>query len=182
MATGRKRAHHSSQSHVKRKVWTMDVRDALKIAVPAALLLALAPPTFAADNKAIAQRFADAFVAGDKAILKEIVAENVADHGSPPGTPPGLQGLFGAVDFFRSAFPDLKITVDVQVEEGDLVAQYGTLTGTNSGSLMGKPPTGKAATFPWADIYRFSDAKIVEAWHVEDLAGMMMQLGMAADQ
>jgi predicted ester cyclase len=43
---------------------------------------------------------------------------------------------------------------------------------------MGKPATGKVVQIPWMDMYRIKDGRIVETWHVEDIAGMLGQLGL----
>lgn len=150
----------------------------MRRAAAGAFLLICTFPAFGSENKEIAKRFADAFASGDTATLTEIVAQDVTDHGSPPGTAPGRQGLLDAVALFRAWFPDLKIAVDQQVASGDLVAQYGTLSGTNTGSFMGKPATGKFVQMPWMDMYRIKDGRIVETWHVEDIAGMLGQLGL----
>jgi predicted ester cyclase len=79
---------------------------------------------------------------------------------------------------FHSGFPDMKISINRIVADGDSVAVYGKVSGTNTGPLMGKPPTGKRATFTYMDIYRIADGQVVESWHVEDIVGMLIQLGL----
>ena len=64
------------------------------------------------------------------------------------------------------------------VAEEDSVAVYGKVSGTNTGPMMGTPPTGKRATFAYMDIYRIAGGQVVESWHVEDIAGMLGQLGL----
>jgi predicted ester cyclase len=76
------------------------------------------------------------------------------------------------------AFPDLKVTDEKQVASDDRIAQVGLIKGTNTGTMMGRPATGKAAAVPYMDMYRINGGKIVEAWHVEDIAGMLQQLGL----
>ena len=129
-------------------------------------------------NKQIARRFISAFEAGDTAALDRIVADTIVDHSAPPGQPGGKQGLFGAVKMFRAAFPDLRITVSHAVAEGDLVVVQGMIHGTNSGPMMAMPPTGKAASFAYMDMYRIANGLITDSWHIEDIAGMLRQLGV----
>ncbi len=52
------------------------------------------------------------------------------------------------------------------------------IKGTHNGAMMGMPATGKEATFAWMDMYRIEDGEMVEVWHVEDIAGMLQQLGL----
>src|SRR5262245_40231144 len=77
----------------------------------------------------------------DLATLEEIVAEDVVDHSAPPGASAGRAGLIEAMVAFRTAFPDLKITIENQVAEGDFVFENGILAGTNTGEMWGIPPT-----------------------------------------
>jgi steroid delta-isomerase-like uncharacterized protein len=130
-------------------------------------------------HKQLARRFVAAFAAGDVAALEEIVAEDVLDHNPAPGQAAGRRGLLDAVAFYRAGFPDLAITVEREVAEGDLVALYGTISGTNAGPMLGRPATGKRVAFVYLDLYRVADGRIVETWHVEDIAGMLRQLGLS---
>ena len=77
----------------------------------------------------------------------------------------------------RAAFPELKITIESLVADDERVSVTGKMTGTNQGALMGAPPTGKSVSFAYMDMYAIAHGQIVEVWHVEDLAGMMRQLG-----
>src|SRR5262245_6674523 len=130
-------------------------------------------------NKQIARRFIAAFEAADTAALDQLVADTIVDHSAPPGQSEGKQGLFGAVQMFRTGFPDLRISVDHVVAEGDFVVVRGMIRGTNKGSMMGMPPTGQAASFAYMDRYRIENGRITDSWHVEDIAGMLRQLGVA---
>jgi predicted ester cyclase len=109
--------------------------------------------------------------------LEEVLAAGAVDHNPLPGQQPGRLGVIDTLAMYRAAFPDLELTIENQVADGDLIVQNGLATGTNSGPLMGMPPTRKSATFPWIDIYRVADRQITEIWHLEDLAGMLRQLG-----
>jgi steroid delta-isomerase-like uncharacterized protein len=129
-------------------------------------------------NKQIARRFADAFSTGDTTILEEVVAEDLADPHPAPGQRPGRQAVIDAVGMLRAGFPDLAVTIEREVAAGDIVVQYGAITGTHTGELMGRPATGKRATFAYMDMHRIVNGRIVEICHVEDFAGMLRQLGL----
>lgn len=132
-------------------------------------------------NKHVARQFINAFASGDTRTLERIVAEHLVDHNLAPGQKQGRQGVLEAVEMFRAAFPDLKITIEGLVADDERVSVTGKMTGTNQGPLMGAPPTGRTVSFAYMDMYAIAHGQIVEVWHVEDLAGMMRQLGLLAD-
>jgi predicted ester cyclase len=131
-------------------------------------------------NKLIVRRFLAAFAAGDTATLTQVTAEDIIDHCSPPGARPGRPGLLDAVTMFRAGFPDIQISTERLVAEAESVSVYGRITGTNTGPMMGSPATGKRADFGYMDMYRIVNGQIAEVWHVEDIVGMLGQLGLMA--
>ena len=114
-------------------------------------------------NEQVVRRFQEAFAAGDTAALEEIVAEGVVDHTPRPGQQPGRQPLLDAVTGFAAGFPDLEIAVEQVVAEGDLVVQYGVMSGTNTGEWMGIPATNKRVRVPFMDMHRVVDGKVTES-------------------
>jgi predicted ester cyclase len=94
--------------------------------------------------------------------------------------PPGPAGVKLIIQGYKSAFPDLHVTVDQQLAEGDLVTTRWTATGTHQGELMGVAPTGKQATVTGILIDRFEGDRIAESWEVWDALGLMQQLGAVA--
>lgn len=81
---------------------------------------------------------------------------------------------------WREAFPDLKITVDKQVAERDLVAVRWTARGTNTGTGNGIPATGRAVQVTGTTLFRMDDGRIAEEWTCADSLGLRKQLGMLA--
>jgi len=81
---------------------------------------------------------------------------------------------------WREAFPDLKISVDKQVAEQDLVAVRWTARGTNTGTGNGIPATGRAVQITGTTLFRMNDGRIAEEWTCADSLGLMKQLGMLA--
>ena len=132
-------------------------------------------------NKAIARRFIEeAFNKGNMAALDEIVAPGHTNTGpgSIPGLPPGPEGSKQIVSVYRNAFPDIHITVEDQIADGDKVASRWTARGTHKGELTGIPPTGKSAVVTGMCIDRIVNGKIVESWGIFDQLGMLTQLGV----
>jgi steroid delta-isomerase-like uncharacterized protein len=76
------------------------------------------------------------------------------------------------------AFPDLHITVEDLIEEGDKVVGRNSITGTHQGEYMGIPPTGKTVTYNEIFIFRFDNGRIAETWGVVDVFLQMQQLGV----
>lgn len=129
-------------------------------------------------NKQIARRFIEAFVAGNTAVLDEVVVEDFVDHNPVPGQKPGRQALIDILAGWRTAFSDMEITIEREVAEGNFVVQSGVVSGTNTGPIMGWPATGKQARFTYMDMHRVVNGQIIETWHLEDIAGMLRQLGL----
>ena len=79
---------------------------------------------------------------------------------------------------FHRAYPDLHVTIEDLIEEGDKVVSRNTVTGTNLGEYMGRPPTGRSVTYNEIFVFRFAGGRIVETWGVVDVLAQMRQLGM----
>jgi predicted ester cyclase len=75
--------------------------------------------------------------------------------------------------------PDIHLTIDDEVYAGDKVVHRWTLTGTDTGGVMGAPPTGKELTFTGITTVRMKNGKIVERWANVDELGLLQQLGLA---
>jgi predicted ester cyclase len=78
---------------------------------------------------------------------------------------------------FLGAFPDVQVTIEDLIAEGDKVVARLLASGTNTGSFAGHPPTGKQVTFASFRIYRLVDGKVAETWAMQDRMGLMEQLG-----
>lgn len=79
---------------------------------------------------------------------------------------------------FRTAFPDLRFTVEDQIAEGDKVCVRYRFQGTNSGPFQGRPATQKQVVYSGILIYRIANGKIAEQWTEFDLMGLLRQLGL----
>lgn len=129
-------------------------------------------------NKAIYQHYIQqVFNQGQVDLLDELLSPSYVYHEAPPGTLPGAEGIKQVVSMFRAAFPDLEITIDDQVAEGDLVCTRATTRGTHQGEIFGIPATGKAVTMNGLTLVRIVEGRIAESWVKNDVMSLMHQLG-----
>jgi steroid delta-isomerase-like uncharacterized protein len=131
------------------------------------------------ENKARSRRFfTEVWGKGDLAVIDELTGPAFVDHNAPPGLPPGVEGLKQFVVAYRAAFPDMQVSIDDLIAEGDKVVIRLTARGTNTGPLFGMPTTGKAAVVTGITIERKVNGKTVEGWNNFDQLGMLQQLGV----
>jgi predicted ester cyclase len=107
-----------------------------------------------------------------------LIADDYVDHNMAPGLPPGREGLAALYKLTVAAFPDYEVMFEQLIADGDLAAVRMTNRGTNTGSFIGNPPTGKQATWTTIAIFRVDDGMIVERWGVIDLLSLFGQLGL----
>lgn len=129
-------------------------------------------------NKALIRKHFESINNKDLKSALTQISPYLVDHGvrrSIPLEQPGMRIFF---DLQFAAFPDLHATIDDLIAEDDKVVARVTICGTNHGSFMGMPPTGKQATWSLIDISRLADGKIVEHWLQMDEISLMQQLGI----
>jgi steroid delta-isomerase-like uncharacterized protein len=135
--------------------------------------------TMSDSNKATSRRvLEDAFNQGKLDVIDELVTPKAVGHDpSLPEDMIGPEGLKAMISGYRTAFPDVEITVEQQIGEGDLVATRWRARGTHEGDLMGMAATGKQVTITGITIDRFENDRIAESWTNWDTLGMLQQLG-----
>ena len=94
-------------------------------------------------NKAVFQKMMSALNSKDLTTLESVVADDFVDHDAMPGMAADREGMINMMYMFLGAFPDLNITVNQWVAEGNLVVGAMTTSGTQTGEFMGMPPSGK---------------------------------------
>jgi len=77
---------------------------------------------------------------------------------------------------YLQAFPDLHVSVDDLIAEGDRVFCRSTMTGTHDGEYKGIPATGRHIAAESAEVFRIADGKFVGYWCLANVAGLMRQL------
>jgi len=134
------------------------------------------------ENNAIAARlFQSVWSNGDFSVLEELVTPDAIDHSTVGGkekTEQGSASFRQIVGMFRHAMPDIKLTINDEIYTGDKVVHRWTLAGTDTGGVMGMPPSGKQLTFTGTTIVRMEDGKIAERWANVDELGLLQQLGV----
>ncbi len=131
------------------------------------------------ENKAIVRRVIDEMVnKGNLEVADEVLASDYIYH-FPTHEINGPEGLKEFISSMRTAFPDLHVTIEDLLAEGDTVAARFIMRGTFKGELMGIAPTGKQLTFPEAVFIRFEGGKEVEATAYGNMLSFNEQLGIS---
>lgn len=128
-------------------------------------------------NIAATRRLIDeGFTRGDLGVCDELVAPDALEN--QRGSGPGIEGTKNTIRTLHAWFSDFTLTVVDLVASEDTVWIRNRATGVNTGSVMGRPPTGRPFDITVIDILRFADGKVVEHWGVPDQLGMLIQLGL----
>ncbi len=142
--------------------------------------------------------FSNAKIAGNKASIQELIDQVIntgrpelcgrylaadrvdhQDYGMPPGMADGHEGFRRVLGGFIDAFPDLHLTIEFMVADGEKLVAHLVTEGTHRGSFMGTPPPGKRFRVNGVDIFAFNkDGLVSDHWGAFDTFGMMTQLGL----
>ncbi|MDQ5854078.1 MAG: ester cyclase, partial [Chloroflexota bacterium] len=137
-------------------------------------------PNVQEENKAIFSRFLDEVAnQGNIAAVDELFSPDVVAHQELlPDMPAGHDGVKQFFTALRSTFPDLHVTIEDQIAEGDRVVARETWRGTYRGGFQGIPSTGQQVAFTVIDIVCIADGKLVEQWATIDNLSLLQQLGV----
>jgi steroid delta-isomerase-like uncharacterized protein len=134
--------------------------------------------TILAKNKEIVKRFNYEVIQGRSIqTFEEIMHAQFVNHSVPAGA--GNAGKEGVLQFLQlvwQVFPDLKVDINMQIAEADLVMTYKTFHGTHQGTFMGIEPTNKKVSFSSIDIIRIKDEQAIEHWSMRDNNALYQQL------
>lgn len=129
-------------------------------------------------NKMVVRRaFEEVYNQGNLYVVDELVSSDFVVHLASEDIH-GSTGMKQFVSSLRQAFPDLHMTIQDQVAEGDKVVTRWLARGTHTGTFHGVPPTGRKGNMTGIDIDRIVDAKAVECWTSADDLGLLQQLGV----
>ena len=132
------------------------------------------------ENKDLARRAWEAINNPD--ILDEVYALDVVWH-EPDQEVQGLEEARQFISMYKTAFPDLNVTVEDVIAEGDKVVTRITFHGTHQGEVEEfGPPTGRQIEVKGITISRIENGKIIEDWDSYDNLSMMKQLGLIPEQ
>jgi steroid delta-isomerase-like uncharacterized protein len=128
-------------------------------------------------NKAIVLRHWEEVVSKGKLdLIDETFAPDFVAHEADQDIR-GPEGVRQFIVMLRAAFPDLQVTVEDVLAEGDKVVQRWSACGSHQGELMGLAPSGKRISVAGITISHFEGGKVAEEWELYDTMGMMQQLG-----
>ena len=127
----------------------------------------------------IIHRFVDEFKngGGSLAPLDELLDVSFVHHLPAPDLPPGIPGFKVIAGSIFAAFPDVHVTAEIVIAEGDLVTEHSVVRATHTGPFQGVAPTARRVVWTENNVYRIRDNKITEMWVCADLLGIMRQIG-----
>lgn len=131
------------------------------------------------DNIDKQKQFGEAINSGNFEAFNDLVATDSIDHDPAPGQTAGPDGYIEFFSKLRTAFPDLKVSVEHLVADEDNVSFAYTIEGTHQGDFNGIPATNKSIKARGMQISRFEDGKMVERWGSSDELGILKQLGVS---
>jgi steroid delta-isomerase-like uncharacterized protein len=108
----------------------------------------------------------------------ELLTALVADDYMGPTGEKGPSGFAETIAALRSAFPDIRFTVEDVIAEGRRVAIRWAWRGTHLGQFRTFAPTGKTLTNTGIAIYEITDGRISRAWLETDRLGALQQMGV----
>jgi len=111
----------------------------------------------------------------DVLLAPDVITHELAVFGPGAARGPKMVGQFVAL--FRSAFPDLHVTVLDQFADGDRVTTRWRMEGTQTHRLMGIQASHRFMSIEGIRIDRIADGRIAETWSQWDSMGMLRQLG-----
>ena len=120
----------------------------------------------------------EAFNTKDPGLIDSILSENWVDIPAAPGQPPGREGVKHILVELTTTFPDLQVTIEEILQDGNKVIVRSAITGTQRATFMGFPAKNRKMAMQAVDIHEFQDGKIVRTWHTEDWMTGLHQLGV----
>lgn len=164
---------------LKNKGLPADLAAGMAAASPGNALAEGRAATEAANVKTVLRMFAEGWGANEgwETVWRENLSPGFLSyfHSRPP-----IEGIEPAIAFNRElfvGFPELRMTVEDVVAEGDNVIVRGRLSGSNDGPFLGAPPSGADVLVPDVTIFRLEGGKIVEMRYFTDLLAVMTTIG-----
>lgn len=128
-------------------------------------------------NIAATRRLIDeGFSKGRLEVCDELVAADQVEH--QRGLDSGIDGAKATIATLHQWFSAFELRIEDLVASNDTVWIRATARGVNTGSVFGRPPTGRPFTITVFDQLRFRDGRLVEHWGVPDQLGMLIQVGL----
>jgi len=135
------------------------------------------------NNKVIVRRLLEElWNKGNLSLADELFAPNYEHHdASTPDFGRGPESEKKRATLYRTAFPDVRLTIEDIIAEGETVMTRWSCRGTHKGDLRGIAPTGKQINISGVTIARLANGKFAEGWVNWDALGLMQQLGVVPE-
>lgn len=129
------------------------------------------------NNKVIVKDYIDIIVnTGITDSISKYISENYTEVFDNKKYQLGIEGAIEHISGVRKTYPDLELTVDRQIAEGEWVATCYTMKGTHLGEWMGIKPTGKKIEVTGVNIDRIIDGKIIEHSGAANLFNALLEI------
>lgn len=129
-------------------------------------------------NKAVVRRFLEEVVrSGDVSRIPDFIAMDCVGTYGLVRVASGIPGMTGHVEGVRAVYPDLRITVERQVAEGEWVAKALTARGPHRGPWLGMAPRGKPPVFTGVNLDRVVAGRIVEPGGAANMLEPFLEAG-----
>ena len=114
-------------------------------------------------NKTLVRQFYEGIInTGNVDKIAEFISSDCVEVSGKVRVASGVDGMARHVLGVRETYPDLSLTIDRQIAEGDWVVTQITARGTHRGSWLGMKPTGRVLEFTGVNVDRVVEGKIVE--------------------
>jgi steroid delta-isomerase-like uncharacterized protein len=133
-------------------------------------------------NKALVRRLYEAMNQRTFDVFDEVLAPDYVHRSSPEYQFDRQQLKESTINFGLAAFPDLHVTIDELIAEGDTVMARWTQRGTHRGPFLDMPPTGKQVSYSGINIFRIANGQIVEDTPYWDFNAVIQQLNAPSDE
>lgn len=131
------------------------------------------------DPKTIIRRYIEEIEnTGDISNIQEFISEDYVEVYEGERYKIGVQGASDHVPGVRRVYPDMKLTIENQICEGEWVVTIYSVTGTFMAEWFGMKPTGKAITFTGVNVDLIKDGKIIEHGGAANLLEPLMKSGV----
>lgn len=130
------------------------------------------------ENKRLVRRFYEEVVStGAVSNLADFIAPNCVETDGNVRVARGIDGMAQHVQGVREVYPDLRLTVERQIAEGEWVVTQVTARGTHAGSWLGMKPTGKRLVFTGVNVDRVVDGRVIEHGGAANMLEPLLEAG-----
>ncbi len=130
------------------------------------------------ENKLIIRRYiAEVINTGNIENIERYISHEYVENYEGKIYPLGIEGAKEHITGVRRTYPDLMLTVEHQIAEGDWVATLITARGTHTGTWLGMKPTGKVLTYSGVNLDKVVNGRIVEHGGAANMLGPLLEAG-----